>query len=335
MSELSTALADVGVKLSPLQQDGSDVALTWDPAVTGPVFGDEVLVALPDMHLASGADGDIFRGFDGSSLGRLQKLLSGLLAVRGGFPKLSLVQMGDLYDVWRAYPQYKDHPTSDYRVIEKAYGSALGMLTQQLQARICVGNHDAGLGLFPPAWARGPNGVTDQLAYGHTFGSGRVLAFHGHQADRIGAAMAAQGGSAVVQVATEVAKLANPLVQLVERGIDLLGDFFGDTPMSLSDALNARWAGADPPSDAHGFQSPRWCDRGDRDHLQTVVGALPNAADIRMVFVGHSHRPGISALHVPVPGRLVPLVDVGSWVWGRSQIALACEGEVRLWTMAP
>jgi hypothetical protein len=165
------------------------------------------------------------------------------------------------------------------------------------------------------------------------FSEGRVLAFHGHQADRIDNAMASHGGSALVQIATEVAKLSNPLSQALQIGIDVLADFFGDSGISLTDALNTRWHGVDPPADAHGFVATRWCDRAGRENIQKVAGALPNASDLRLVIVGHSHIPGISAIHVPVPGRLVPLIDVGSWVWGRSQLAIAREGEIKLWTL--
>jgi hypothetical protein len=31
-----------------------------------------------------------------------------------------------------------------------------------------------------------------------------------------------------------------------------------------------------------------------------------------------------------VNGALVPLVEVGSWVWDRSQFAIACERELRV-----
>jgi UDP-2,3-diacylglucosamine pyrophosphatase LpxH len=332
MIDLATELQHAGVKLAPYQQAGADVALRWDPAVTGPILGGEVLVALPDMHLATFGAGDIFRGTDPTARDRLLSLLKGLVDVGKSVPAMSIVHVGDLYDVWRAYPEYKDHPTSDYRRIEDAYGDCIGMLTQTLGARVCVGNHDAALGVFPPSWARTPNGVTTQLAYAHTFGSGRVLAFHGHQEDSISRAMQAQDGSDVVQIMTEVAKISNPLSQLVQRGFDMMIDFFSDSALSLTDTLGARWPGADPPPDAHGFTSPRWCDRAGRDVLQRLVGALPNADALRLVIVGHSHRAGISAVHVE--GQLVPLVDVGSWVWGRSQLAIAREGELRLWTIA-
>lgn len=334
MPDVIAALRNAGVEIEPLIQDGSDVVLNWSTADTGPILDDEQIVVLPDMHLGGGANGDIFRGTSASANGdRFLRFVTALDSVKPSFPGLSVVQLGDLYDVWRAYPDYRDHPTSDYRVIEDAYGKALRHLVQgNLRARVCVGNHDASLALFPPSWARVPGGVTDQLAYGHYFGSGRVIALHGHQEQTLADAMQAQGGSGAVKLATEIAKLSNSLSQLIQQGVDILGDLFADSESALNDILSSRWPGADPPADAHGFTATRWCDRDGRDVLQRLFTALPNAAALRLVIVGHSHRPGISAIHID--GRLVPMVDFGSWVWGRAQFGVASEGELKLWTIA-
>ena len=331
MSALSDALLAAGLPIAPFRQAGLDVVLQWDTAQTGPILDDIVLVGLPDLHLASGENGDIFRGNDDAAVTRLLALLRGLVQVSPRFPTLATLQLGDLYDVWRAYPGYSDHPTSDYRVIEDAYGPALGLLTQQLGSRVCVGNHDACLGLYPPSWARTPAGVTDQLAYAHIFAGSRLLAFHGHQEDTLNRAMQAQDGSAAVRLATEVSRLSNPLSLAIQKTIDLAADFFSDPTMPLDDLFDAQWHAASPPENAGGFSSPRWCDRGGRNVLQSLVQGLPFAQDLRAVLVGHSHRPGISSLLVD--GRVVPLVDVGSWVSGRSQFVIASEGEMRLWTL--
>ncbi len=334
MSTFSSALATAGVSMTELTQDGSPVTLTWNTAVTGPILGDVVIVVVPDVHLASGAGGDIFRGANGTANARLVSLLSGILKIAPQFPDLVVVQLGDLYDVWRAYPGYATHPSSDYRIIEGAYGDAVGLLTEQLNARVCVGNHDASLALFPPKWARDANGASNgQLAYGHLLAASRVLAFHGHQEDTLAQAMASQGGSGLVRLATEVDRLSNPLSLAIQRTVDLATDFFGDGEPSLAaaiaDTANAMWPIAPPPTDAQGFQSPRWSARAGRDTLEKLVGALGYAAGLKMVIVGHSHRPGVCGMLIN--DKLVPLVDVGSWVWGRSQFAIVCEGELKIW----
>ena len=85
MATLPEALVAAGVHLAPLQQAGTDLVLTWDTALTGPISGTDVLVMLPDMHLANFADGDIFRGIDPAAATRLTSLLDGLLAVSPAF----------------------------------------------------------------------------------------------------------------------------------------------------------------------------------------------------------------------------------------------------------
>jgi hypothetical protein len=44
--------------------------------------------------------------------------------------------------------------------------------------------------------------------------------------------------------------------------------------------------------------------------------------EMQVALVGHSHRPGIS--WSPVAGRRVPVVDVGSWTYGRAEFAVVC-----------
>ena len=86
----------------------------------------------------------------------------------------------------------------------------------------------------------------------------------------------------------------------MQRTVDLATDFFGDGEPSLAaaiaDTANAMWPIAPPPTDAQGFQSPRWSARAGRDTLEKLVGALGYAAGLKMVIVGHSHRPGVCGM---------------------------------------
>ena len=337
MNVIVTALRGEGLDVEPLRQEGREVALRWDTQVTGPILESRAVVVLPDFHLGDGDDGDIFRGtFDRAPITRLRRFLAALTRAKAAYQAQGktcvVIHIGDFYDVWRAYPEYAAHPTSDYDVIEKAYGDVVGRLVDELDTRFCVGNHDASLGLFPPAWARGPSGPNGRLAYARSVAKNRFFAFHGHQEDQIAEAMASQGGSAVVRITTLAARLANPLVQSIEEGIDLETELFSDPDMGLDDAFSARWPESTAIVDRDGFSSPRWSDRTNRGLLARLVSALPFHASLRLVCVGHSHRPGVSA--IMVGPRFVPLVDVGSWVWNRTSFAVAVEGELRLYTVA-
>src|SRR5207302_159880 len=119
--------------LTPLTQADEETVLTWDTDLVGPVLDDTVLVAVPDMHLGAGAAGDLFAWPQHAAAAqRFKGFVDGLAQVAPQFPKLEVLQLGDLYDVWRAYPEYRDHPTSDYRKIEDAYSPSLGILLQKL-----------------------------------------------------------------------------------------------------------------------------------------------------------------------------------------------------------
>ena len=331
MSAFTDHLADRGVTLEPLDQAGRTATLEWDTEITGPVLGDMILVAIPDMHLSDGGAGDVFLGLSEDQLERFSRLLDALISAKAAFPTTRVVQLGDLYDVWRAYPEYKDHPTSHYERIEDAYGPILRKLTVDLRARVCIGNHDAILGLYPPSWAQTPAGPTGRLAYGHLLGGGRVLAFHGHQEVGVGQAMAAQGGEGVVKVATLAAGLWKAPVQMLQDELDLAAELSTDPEWSLGEMLARHWPFVDAPPGSEGFRSPAWCARNGRDRLGTLASALPGAAALRLLVVGHTHCPGISMTEIG--GRMVPLVDAGSWIQSKSQIVIAEEGRLTIYTV--
>ncbi|CAN5815619.1 hypothetical protein BH09MYX1_BH09MYX1_42240 [soil metagenome] len=325
-----------GVTLDPLYQEGKLVRLTWDSSE--PILGTRAMVVIPDMHFAAGDGGDVFAfGSTPTPLARLGSLVDGLVGFKTSYEasgrRLSVLQLGDLYDVWRAYPEYVDHPTSDYGVIESAYGGVIGNLMDACDARVCVGNHDATMANYPPSWARNANGPNGRLAYAQAFVSGKILGFHGHQVDQMVEAMGSQSGEAAARVATILAKLSSSLSQLIQQNVDFAIDFFADpSPQQLVDVALRQWPSSTSLTDTSVFQSPRWCDREHPEHLRALIEGISGASMVRIAFVGHSHRPGVTG--VTVGSRFVPVIDVGSWVWGASQIAIAVEGEVSLWTVS-
>ena len=336
MNLVCDSLRKQGVTVAPVMQDGKALRLTWNPAQTGPLLEDRVVVVLPDVHLSNDGDGDIFRQNDPFRHARLRLFLTALVHARELVlhqgRRFSTLQLGDFYDVWRGYPEYKDHPTSDYRRIEEHYADVIDLMISGLDMRVCVGNHDASMALFPPFWGRNQFGPNGRLAYSQRLAGGRILAFHGHQVDQLQKAMQSQGGSTVVKAATLAAqKLSNPLSLLIQEGVDLLQDAFDDPHLSEQDLLNAHWPKSTTLSDQGGFQAKLWSDRLHNDHVKRVLEQTPWKDIVRLVFVGHSHRAGISA--ITLGNTFVPVIDCGSWAWGRTQFCVAIEGEVSLWSL--
>ena len=330
---VAAGLAARGVGLTPLLQDELPVRVSWN--VEENILGTRALIVIPDIHFANGGDGDVFADGDGTARDRFARLVDAIVSFKASYEasggRLSVLQLGDLYDVWRAYPEYVDHPTSDYRVIEDAYGAVIDKLVGAADARVCVGNHDATLALYPPSWARGPNGPNGRLAYAQSFVQGKVLGFHGHQIDQLVETMGGQAGAGAARLASIVAKLSNPLSQLLQRGVDFTIDFFAD-PSQFLEIADRSWPRSSSLSDTQVFSCPRWCDRDGTEHLRAVLSGMAGASTVRLAFIGHSHRAGVTA--VSVGGRIVPVIDVGSWVWGASQIAIAVEGEAALFTVS-
>jgi predicted phosphodiesterase len=54
---------------------------------------------------------------------------------------------------------------------------------------------------------------------------------------------------------------------------------------------------------------------------------------VRVALVGHTHRPGIDWTVVET-GRGVPIVDAGSWTYGRAEFAVIAEDGIGLARLA-
>ena len=78
-------------------------------------------------------------------------------------------------------------------------------------------------------------------------------------------------------------------------------------------------AGAAVPA---GWSAP-WVVRDDAAQLGVPLLAWEQSVrqDLRVGIVGHSHRPGISWTEV-ADGQSIPLVDAGSWTYGRTSFAV-------------
>lgn len=317
---------------TPLMLGGQRVECTWNPDPTDPIIEtNRVLLVLPDMHIGDGGSADIFRGSAAAHIyrDRLERFLRGVVNAKveleaTGF-RLSTVQLGDFYDVWRAYPFAEDERGRTYAAINREYASCLSLLIDDLDCRFCVGNHDGILAHYPPDWAFAANA---RLAYSQRFCKGRLFCFHGHQGDQIADRVAGQDGRSWVALGSVLSCVCNSAGMALQQAIDAVRD----SNMSA----DGGWVDGSPPEDGR-FHAPRWADYGGkpRRFLQLLDGmaatATPLADVIRMIIVGHTHRPGIAWLSRA--NRTIPIVDVGSWTYGRSQFALATEGQITVYEL--
>ena len=274
-------------------------------------------IVVPDLHLATG--NDVFRYNTDTHARRLERFLGALVTLRNEltdqFTGFACVQLGDFYDLMRADGI---DANSKRQHIDARYPEVM-RLCRALPMLHCIGNHDKDFWFHPPP--------TDQANYAiaRTLGSGNMLCFHGHDK--------------VTLFNILVHNRAETLALSVLNAINTL-PFFGELTSwlqanadhSLEDEAfgttqSLPWdRGSQGPS---GWSAP-WVDRGDTADLGNVIRGFEKGLDreLAVAFIGHSHRPGIS--WAPVAQRRVPLIDVGSWTYGRAEFAIVAEDGIGL-----
>lgn len=270
----------------------------------------EAAIVIPDVHLGWG--NDVFRFNDPYRERRLERFLDIVAAFRqslGG--AVDVVQVGDWYDFWRS-PGFTSSKAK--AIIESQYP---GVITraQTLGLRHCIGNHDAA---FAEVDIR--RGLDVEIV--RTIGtSNRVLCLHGHDTETL-ASIAVDGtataiGLNILNLFDSTVPLLGLLGSFVQRVVDQSSmDPWSNDPASLP------WPKALVPGPV-GWAAP-WVGRDAATQLGAAISGFELCVQqqVQIVFLGHSHRPGIS--WSPVAGRRVPIVDVGSWTYGRTEFAVVC-----------
>jgi hypothetical protein len=278
----------------------------------GPI---EVGIVIPDCHLGWG--NDVFRYNDPTRERRLERFLDALAALRDQLSgKLSAIQLGDWYDFWRS-PGIT--ATESKRLIEEQYAGVVER-ARRLPLLHCVGNHDAEL-LRPEI--RGPMAV--EIV--RTVGSPSVLCIHGH--DRTTFESIAVDGT-WESLGLNVLNLVNSLPgigavgSLIQKCLDQ--SFAEPTSEDLA-SLAWEVAKVSGPAD---WVAP-WIDRSGAAELGQCIRGYELCVDthVQVTLIGHSHRPGISWSPVSATRR-VPVIDVGSWTYGRAEFAVVCRDGVGL-----
>lgn len=299
--------------------DGAEAILR--PVGAGKPVAPGVIIVIPDVHL--GAGNDIFRNGNDAHAARLLQFLGVLKALQDsvGPALFAAIQLGDWYDFFRVPPGLDFERARS--AIENAY-PAIVEAARALPLLHCIGNHD-----FSFFKNDVPRDEID-LAIARLVGD-RVLCFHGHDLVTLRDIVVHPGGErALLRVADVLASapLIGPGVNLIQQLIDgssHVDPFFAET-------VSKGWErGPEGPND---WTAP-WVRRDDADQLGSVLLSYEqaNGMQVRAAIVGHTHRPGIDWTVVET-GRGVPVIDVGSWTYGRAEFAVIAEDGVGLATLA-
>jgi len=289
-----------------------------DPASTVPLDPLGLAVVIPDLHLAVG--NDVFRYNVADRERRLERFLAALVTLRdelaNDFVGFAAVQLGDFYDLMRV-PGIDAH--AKRQAIDAAYPRVIE-LCRKLPLLHCIGNHDKDF------WRHPPPAAEASYAMARLLGGPDLLCFHGHDKVTL--------FNVVVHNWAET--LALTLLNTIDT-LPILGDLtswlqsVGDGTLedeTFGMTESKAWDKGVPGP--QGWSAP-WVARIDAVELGTTIRGFEKGLNhvVKVAFVGHSHRPGISWAPV-TQQRLVPLVDVGSWTYGRAEFAIVASDGIGL-----
>jgi hypothetical protein len=283
----------------------------------------EAAIVIPDMHL--GVGNDVFRTADvrGTNPARFLRFLQALATLRDqlGGDKFRVVQVGDWYDLFRA-----PLPTVELQIaaIEAQYKDICDA-ARELPVAHCIVNHDADL-------YKHPNVTTSIFGIAQPVGSSRIMAYHGHDTMALDTLQAMNIKEAIAVNAVNVLAFLPFLGQLANAAQRIFDNSFQDPWTQGNEGGDLPWEAAKgaPPI---GWDAP-WVARDDTAALVRAARGLEYFTEepIEIVFVGHSHRPGIASASITAERR-VTLVDVGSWTYGRAEIGIVTPDGVGLAAM--
>lgn len=273
----------------------------------------EAAFVIPDVHLGWGADVFTYNGPNSAFERRLEAFLDKLAAFRNFLQgKVDVVQVGDWYDFWRApgigHAQAK-------QLIEAQYPGIVSR-ARDLGVRHCIGNHDAAFA--DPAIRSGLDvEIVRSIGAGHG-----VICFHGHDTKTLESILVDADATQLLLNIFNVFNTVVPVVGAIGSIVQRAADGSSQEPWSLTDKTSKPWPKAKVPGPPT-WAAP-WVDRIDAAQIGIVLSGLELCTnqDVQVAIMGHSHRPGIS--WCSVAGRQVPVIDAGSWTYGRAEFAIVC-----------
>jgi hypothetical protein len=278
-----------------------------------------VAIVVPDIHLAGG--NDIFRYLaPAEHEARLERFLRALHALRDEltdqFQSFACVQLGDFYDLMRV-PGV--NPNDKRAAVDAAYPTITD-LARRLPLLHCIGNHDKDF------WRSPPSDAVAKYALARVVGGPDILCFHGHdKVTLFNVVVHNLPETLALTVLNAINTL--PVLGWLTSWLQSLGDdSLADDAIGTTHSLP--WGRGVPGPD--GWSAP-WVARNDAVALGTVIRGFEKGLNhvVRVAFIGHSHRPGIS--WAPVTQlREVALIDVGSWTYGRAEFAVVASDGIGL-----
>lgn len=310
------SLSGAGVPVRWLEQDNRG------PMVARPVsplsLAVDAAIVIPDVHLGVGP-GDAFQESDPSRVVRLERFLDACDSLSAHLgARVALVQLGDFFDVMRS-----SNPAASFEdrlaIVRRAYPTILDCASR-LPLLHCIGNHDHEL--YDHRAELPSLGISAHIA--RSLGSG-VLAFHGN--DLVSLRDIELDDGYQTWLLSLVQTITN--MPLVGGAVDALQRYFDasleDPILGTPDHTSLPWPAAPAGATVSAGWTAPWIVRDDAEQLGEPLldWERTTGSTLAIGILGHSHRPGIGWVEVDFERR-IPLVDVGSWTYGRTNFAIVC-----------
>jgi UDP-2,3-diacylglucosamine pyrophosphatase LpxH len=254
-------------------------------------------LCIPDMHLLERGPTDDFFDRNPARLDRFLEFLDFLNDLKEK-EEIEVVQVGDMYDLWQA--------RGNTNLIVEAYPDIIG-LVNKLKPVYVVGNHDIDL----VRWFKDKDEAFGRRwrYFSTVKGKTRVIYEHGFQAD-----LANNQESWMGALGRDITKIVG-MMEYIHPDIDIELGSMWDGVVRLFNKYNV----FSPKNDPQGFNAHElmkyYIDLMEKYNSgQTFDHYGPSEVDLVIAVIGHTHNARL--VQVPRNGKVLYLLDCGSWVNG-------------------
>jgi UDP-2,3-diacylglucosamine pyrophosphatase LpxH len=274
-----------------------------------------LIFCIPDMHLLEKGINDHFFDKNSGNEQRFSDLLDFLSNLKNKETDMEIIQLGDMYDLWKA--------EGNSNAIFEAYTNII-MTLKDLNPVYVIGNHD--IDLYKRFYKDVKFGRTWRY-YSKTGNKLRVIYEHGFQADFFN-----NQGNWSGTIGKDITKIVN-MMEYINPDIEVILGSAWDQIVSIFGKYNV----FTPVNDPHGFTHHEYfkfyidlMEKYNGGKTYDQFGAKD--IDLSLAVIGHTHKARL--VQMPTNGTTYYLMDCGSWVHGGHEIGVISGKEMAVFQWA-
>lgn len=275
----------------------------------------KLIVCIPDMHLLEKGINDHFYDNKPVYIDRFIDLIDFLSNLKAQESDLEIIQLGDMYDLWKAEGNSNE--------IFETYTDTI-MKLNDLSPIYIIGNHD--IDLYKKYY--GDITFGRKWRYYSNLGNKlRIIYEHGFQADFFNNQDSWSGA-----IGKDITKIVN-MMEYIEPDIEtILGSAWDQVSRMFS-----KYNVFTPVNDPQGFTP--------HEYLQFYIDLMEkynsgktydnfgsDSVDLSLAVIGHTHKARL--VQMPINDKIYYVMDCGSWVGGGHELGAISGKEIALfqWT---